>query len=402
VTPRDRNIFRRFSRARRRWKIIVSLLVLGVVALIAVTIAMVTAEKPPVDAYDRALKALSSARKADADIYAKNFIRGAESRMEEAHFAWQIENLKWSPLRDYSKTRTLSLDVIRRAGLAERRAVAVRDSLKTFSSTHISRVSTEIRAFEAYYDGVPLKAPVRRDITKGDVVCRESRSAYERGDYIKSTAKIQEAEKLLDRAVSSSEKFLRDYMANLSTWKKWARETIAWSASRGQTAIVVDKMGRMCRVYQSGKLLAQYPVELGPNWIGSKQRTGDKATPEGRYHVSKKKGARQTKYHRALEIDYPNQDDLKLFQEAKRRGEISAGTRIGNLIEIHGEGGRGEDWTEGCVALRNDHMERLFQQAAVGTPVTIVGALEPDALEKNNHARNNGANNKNGHKSNGQ
>ena len=402
MTPRDRNIFRRFSRARRRWKIIVSLLTVGVVALVAVTIAMVMAEKPPIDTYDRALKALSRARKVQAEIYAKNLIKGAESRMEEAHFAWQIENLKWSPLRDYSKTRRLSLDVIRRAELAENRAVAVKDSLKTFSSARIGHVSTEIRAFEAYYDDVPLKAPVRRDITKADVLARESQSAFKRGDYIKSAAKIQESEKLLNRAASSSEKFLRDYMANLSTWKKWVRETVAWSAAQSQVAIIVDKMGRSCRVYNAGKLVADYPIELGPNWIGDKQWRGDKATPEGRYHVRKRKGAGQTKYHRALEIDYPNEADLKWFREAKRRGEIPAGTRIGGLIELHGEGGKGQNWTEGCVALRNDHMEKVFQLAGVGTPVTIVGALEPDALEKNNHAKNNHAKNKNGHKSNGQ
>jgi L,D-peptidoglycan transpeptidase YkuD (ErfK/YbiS/YcfS/YnhG family) len=350
---------------------------------------MVTAEKPPVETYDRALKALSRARKAEAEIYAKNIIRGAESRLEEAHFAWQIENLKWSPTRDYEKTRTLSLDVIRRAELAERRAIAVKDSLKTFSSARIKHVSAEIRAFEDYYDDVPLKAPVRRDITRSDVLARESRSAYERGDYIRSAAKIQEADKLLTRAASTSEKFLRDYMANLSTWKRWARETIAWSASQGQVAIVVDKMGRACRIYSSGKLVAEYPIELGPNWIGSKQTRGDRATPEGQYHVRKKKAGGQTKYHRALEIDYPNDADIKKFREAKSRGELPAGTGIGGLIEIHGEGGRGENWTEGCVALRNDHMERVFELAQIGTPVTIVGALEPDALEKNNHAKNN-------------
>jgi hypothetical protein len=42
-------------------------------------------------------------------------------------------------------------------------------------------------------------------------------------------------------------------------------------------------------------------------------------------------------------------------------------------------------------------MERVFQLAGVGTPVTIVGALEPDAMEKNNHAKNNHARKGNGH-----
>jgi len=51
------------------------MLVLGVVALIAATIAMVIAEKPPIDTYDRALKALSRARKVEAEVYAKTSSR---------------------------------------------------------------------------------------------------------------------------------------------------------------------------------------------------------------------------------------------------------------------------------------------------------------------------------------
>ena len=46
---------------------------------------------------------------------------------------------------------------------------------------------------------------------------------------------------------------------------------------------------------------------------------------------------------------------------------------IGGAIEIHGHGGRAIDWTSGCVALKNEHMDRLYAGVAVGTPVTIVG-----------------------------
>jgi L,D-peptidoglycan transpeptidase YkuD (ErfK/YbiS/YcfS/YnhG family) len=388
LSIRDHGILGWFLRRRRRWKIIISLCVLGVLATIAAAVAMMTAEEPPVGAYDRARIAVSHARKAGAGQFAPNILRGAESRLEEARFAWQMENLRWSPRRNFTKTRKLSLDVIRRAQLAERRGIAVRDSLKSFSSSRISQVGSEIQAFWSYYDDVPIKGSLRRNVVKGEVLYKESRSAFNRGDYIKATAKIQEASRLIDHAATSSEKFLEDYMANLSQWRQWARETVAWSASTGGVAIVVDKMGRSCKVYRSGRLSAEYPVELGANWIGDKQSRGDKATPEGRYHVRRKKGAGNTKYHRALEIDYPNEADLKWFREAKRRGQISAGARIGGVIEIHGEGGRGENWTEGCVALRNDHMDRVFEVAGVGTPVTIVGALDSNALAKNGHARN--------------
>ncbi len=386
-TIRDRNLFRRFRRARRRWQIIISLCVIVVTTAAAATIAMLTADAPPAGTYDRALAAMSRARKVEAERYAPHILKGAEARLEEARFAWQMQNLKWSPRRDFRKMQGLCLDAIRRGELAESRAIAVRDSLKSFSAARIDHVTNEIRAFQSYYEDVPVKSPARRGVTRSEVLVNESRQAYKRGDFIKSAAKVKEAGKLIDQSSTSSAKFLKEYMANLSQWKRWARETIDWSASQQSVAIVVDKMGRTCKVYKAGRLSAQYPIELGPNWIGDKQRRGDRATPEGRYHVRKKKGQGQTKYHRALEIDYPNNDDLKWFKEAKRRGELATSARIGGIIEIHGEGGRGENWTEGCVALRNDHMESVYALAEVGTPVTIVGALDPDALEKNNHAQ---------------
>lgn len=387
MSIRDRGILGWFLRRRRRWKIIITLCVLGLLAAIAITVAMITAEEPPVAAYEKARLAVGHARKSPAGQYAPNILRGAESRLEEARFAWQMENLRWSPRRNFAKTRKLSLDAIRRAELAERRGTAVRDSLKTFSSSRISQVASEIQAFWSYYDDVPIKGSLRRSVVKGEVLLKESRSAFHRGDYIKATSRIQEAGRLIDHAATSSEKFLEDYMANLSQWRQWARETVSWSAQQGAVAIVVDKMARSCKVYSSGRLSAEYPIELGANWIGDKQSRGDKATPEGRYHVRKKKGPGATKYYRALEIDYPNEADLKWFREAKRRGQLSAGARIGGVIEIHGEGGRGENWTEGCVALKNSDMDRVFAVAGVGTPVTIVGALDSDALAKNNHAR---------------
>jgi len=58
---------------------------------------------------------------------------------------------------------------------------------------------------------------------------------------------------------------------------------------------------------------------------------------------------------------------------AKRRGELPRGSGIGGLIEIHGEGGRGQNWTDGCVALKNADMDDLFARVRNGTRVTIVG-----------------------------
>ena len=49
--------------------------------------------------------------------------------------------------------------------------------------------------------------------------------------------------------------------------------------------------------------------------------------------------------------------------------------KIGSLIEIHGDGGRGIDWTEGCISLTNAEMDVVFKIAKEGTPVTIIGSM---------------------------
>ena len=58
--------------------------------------------------------------------------------------------------------------------------------------------------------------------------------------------------------------------------------------------------------------------------------------------------------------------------------------KIGGLIEIHGNGGKGIDWTEGCVALTDREMDTVFKIVRVGTPVTIIGSMVDlkDLLDK--------------------
>jgi murein L,D-transpeptidase YafK len=99
--------------------------------------------------------------------------------------------------------------------------------------------------------------------------------------------------------------------------------------------------------------------------------------------VTKKKERGQSIYHKALEIDYPNERDRQRFRQAQVAGELPQNAHIGGLIEIHGEGGKGVNWTSGCVALTNKNMDAVFKLAKIGTPVTIVGALDGGAvLEK--------------------
>ena len=167
--------------------------------------------------------------------------------------------------------------------------------------------------------------------------------------------------------------------ASRRRWQAWVDATVA----EGGTAVVVDKLGRRCVLLRGGRVAAVYPAELGRNGLSDKLYAGDGATPEGRYRIVEKKDRGATRYHRALMLDYPTADDLQEYRAARRRGLVPPGRGVGGLIEIHGHGGRQTNWTSGCVALRNEHMDRLFEAVGLGTPVTIVGTARlPDPSQE--------------------
>jgi len=159
----------------------------------------------------------------------------------------------------------------------------------------------------------------------------------------------------------------------VSTWRRWIEETVAWSREHEAVALVVVKEKNLLTVYRNGRVLRSFAADMGSNNLAQKYRQGDRATPEGRYRVKQLKDRGQSRYHRALLLDYPTPEDLRRIQAAKEAGIIPSNAGPGALIEIHGEGGRGEDWTNGCVAVTNDQMDELFRLVRVGTPVTIVG-----------------------------
>ena len=108
-------------------------------------------------------------------------------------------------------------------------------------------------------------------------------------------------------------------------------------------------------------------------------------TPEGTFFVTRRNPSSQ--YYRAFVISYPGpvhalrgleagiitEAQYETIVRAHQEGrEPPQGTALGGLIEIHGSGsGRRTAWTRGCIALRNVHMDELWEIVQVGTPVVI-------------------------------
>ncbi len=333
----------------------------------------------PFSDFEETRQALNQAHQVEANQYAPELLRESESRWEQARLAWQNENEKWFLLRNFRLAQGLAESATRQAQNAAARAVVARDSTQVSTAANIASVRQKVNGFKEQFSGIPIAKAVYQKFVRGEMLLLESERAFERNDYSKAAEKIQAALSHIDTADTYTTQTMQAYFANIPKWQRWVAETIAGSAQRKAAAIIVDKMGGRCQVYVAGRLKAEYSVEFGPHWIGPKKRGGDGATPEGRYYVTNKKGPGGTRYYKALDINYPNEDDVREFREAKRKGELPRRAYIGGLIEIHGTGGRGANWTSGCVALRNRDMDAVFALAGVGTPVTIVGTLESES-----------------------
>ncbi len=164
--------------------------------------------------------------------------------------------------------------------------------------------------------------------------------------------------------------------AQLTTWNRWVQDTVRWSSTTGGTALVILKAPRRLLLYRQGQVVAEYPVDLGFSGLLDKQFEGDGATPEGRFRVMRKKSGGETKFYRALLINYPSPEHQQRFHELQSLGEIPEGKTIGSAIEIHGKTVDSDDRTNGCIALDNEAMEHVYQRMPMGGPITIAGALD--------------------------
>jgi hypothetical protein len=223
-----------------------------------------------------------------------------------------------------------------------------------------------------------LHFAVETRLRRSQVALDEARRLFDASEYSIATEKAREAADLAGDLPAETKALFARFSdpANLRKWGEWARAGIEEARRTGKPALLVDKRAQMAVLWTKGGPARGFEVELGYNGLERKLRSGDGATPEGLYRVLKKKSRGQTKYYKALLLDYPNAEDKRRFREAKASGEVEKNISIGSLIEVHGDGGRGTNWTDGCVAVTNEDMDFLFQKLVVGSPVVIVGSYE--------------------------
>lgn len=333
--------------------------------------------EPPEKELGKARMAIAVARKTIEKDFIPPSLTEAVSLYDSAMFYWKVENERFILSRDYSKSRTLAIRSEQQALISPKIANQNTSVFVTALEKDIAACKRDTAQIEQLYNRLPLPVIINKKYSRGVIFLTEAELNMEQKNFKESRLKLQLAKSDLAEVAKYTKTLLDGYFSNLPAWKRWADQTIRESSQNQSYAIIIDKFAGKCFLYLSGKLKTTYPIELGKNWIGDKRYSGDKATPEGKYKITKKKDSRQTRYFKALLLNYPNDEDKKRFQEEIREKTLPGYSRIGGLIEMHGDGGRGANWTEGCIAFANDDMESLFRIVPVGCPVTIVGSLQP-------------------------
>lgn len=329
-----------------------------------------------------AARAVAAARAADAMTWAPEALLVGEAAWRDAERASRAALAAFWRVREFAaadRAYAAAVDAARRAAtLARERREAARRS----AGELLDEAAASIERGRSLASTIHLGFVRQGFLARARLALDEARVYYREGDYGRATVTAARsrslAEQVGDLAAEKAARYADEAVQAL--WQRWKAETIAWSRREGRPALVVSKEEHTVTLYVNGKVARVYRADMGYNWVADKAHAGDGATPEGRYRIVARKGRGATIYYKALLLDYPNAEDRREFLRKRRTGELPPSTAIGGLIEIHGEGGRGRDWTRGCVALANTDMDDLFARVDVGTPVTIIGSDGPGQL----------------------
>ena len=132
------------------------------------------------------------------------------------------------------------------------------------------------------------------------------------------------------------------------------------------TRVLLFKEQRKLVLLHGPRVLEEYDVGLGFAPEGHKQFEGDGRTPEGHYTIDKRNP--NSRYHLSIGISYPNARDVEVARSMNKEP--------GGDIFIHGRGptyikGAPDDWTFGCVAVKDREMEKIYAMVNDGTPISV-------------------------------
>jgi murein L,D-transpeptidase YafK len=134
--------------------------------------------------------------------------------------------------------------------------------------------------------------------------------------------------------------------------------------------VLVDKSEKRLYLIKDGERFMSLPVTFGGEPKGHKVQQGDQRTPEGNYTLEWKNP--NSKFYKSIRVSYPNADDRAKAEQL--------GVDPGGDIMVHGQANGWQwaspllqffSWTDGCVALSNKNMDKVWESVDPGTPIEI-------------------------------
>jgi L,D-peptidoglycan transpeptidase YkuD (ErfK/YbiS/YcfS/YnhG family) len=339
---------------------------MGVAALM-----MSSCGSEPVKSADPAWRALGEAERVGAAEYAPELWLSAQQLYDSGWTVFTAQKGRVPGFRHYDVAESLWAKAERTAETAADSALEAHARHRARQERRLSELTNALATYETIAEEHLSRMRLRRPLVQATLNLENAQRLIEQ---MAEARAIDDALVRADASISALAATIDGHApdpSDLTASRHAIERTVAWSARTDSAAMIVVKESRTAYLLHRGRMIAQYPVELGYRPERQKARAGDGATPEGEYRVTmwRNKGS---KYYKALMLDYPNERDRVRFASSKRNGDVPRHVGIGGNIEIHGEGGRGKDWTEGCVALRNDDMDEVMKRMKVGCWVTIV------------------------------
>lgn len=155
--------------------------------------------------------------------------------------------------------------------------------------------------------------------------------------------------------------------------------------------VLVEDERAVLTVYRGNTLVERFaPISLGRAGARPERLQGGNVTPMGEFRVNRFNN--ESDWHIFIGLDYPTPAHARMALESglyterdyedyfayyRRHGYPPQQTVLGGFIGIHGLGGADPDvhasyhWTQGCVAVTNEQIERLSELIEIGTRVVI-------------------------------
>ncbi|MBS0367485.1 MAG: L,D-transpeptidase family protein [Proteobacteria bacterium] len=135
--------------------------------------------------------------------------------------------------------------------------------------------------------------------------------------------------------------------------------------------VVVRKAARRMLLMHGGNVVREYPIRLGLNPVGQKQRSGDFRTPEGSYRLERRNP--RSEFFLSIKVSYPGEQDIRY---ARAHHWDSGGSimihGLPNVLKHDADYYRRIDWTDGCIAVSNADMVEVWMLTADDTPIDIL------------------------------